>query len=61
MLFGNGSAGLKAASVKKRAGHQVRFYESSQQLDGQLLLAQTRAGRAEFGALAMNLISASDW
>jgi monoamine oxidase len=49
------------ANVVKRAGHQVTLYEVSQKLGGQVLLAQTRAGRAESGGLATNLISASDW
>ncbi len=56
MVVGAGPAGLKAASVAKRAGHQVTLYEAAQQLGGQVLLAQKIVGRAEFGGLATNLI-----
>lgn len=56
MVVGGGPAGLKAASVATRAGHQVTLYETSQQLGGQVLLAQKIVGRAEFGGLATNLI-----
>jgi 2,4-dienoyl-CoA reductase-like NADH-dependent reductase (Old Yellow Enzyme family) len=56
MVVGGGPAGLKAASVAKRAGHQVILYDAAQQLGGQVLMAQKIAGRAEFGGLATNLI-----
>jgi 2,4-dienoyl-CoA reductase-like NADH-dependent reductase (Old Yellow Enzyme family) len=56
MVVGAGPAGLKAASVAQKAGHQVTLYEAAQQLGGQVLLAQKIVGRAEFGGLATNLI-----
>ncbi|EPJ49586.1 MAG: NADH:flavin oxidoreductase [Osedax symbiont Rs2] len=56
MVVGGGPAGLKAASVAAKAGHQVTVYEKSTQLGGQVLLAQKLIGRMEFGGLATNLI-----
>lgn len=55
IVAGGGPAGLKAASVAAKAGHQVTVYESSSQLGGQVLLAQKIPGRSEFGGLVTNL------
>ena len=55
MVVGGGPAGLKAASVAAKAGHEVTLYESSKQLGGQVLLAQKIPGRAEFGGIVTNL------
>ncbi len=55
LVAGGGPAGMKAAAVSARRGHQVLLCEASPQLGGQTLLAQALPGRAEFGGLATNL------
>ncbi len=56
MVAGGGPAGLKAAAVAAERGHAVTLYERGRTLGGQVRLAETLPGRAEFGGLAQNLI-----
>jgi pyruvate/2-oxoglutarate dehydrogenase complex dihydrolipoamide dehydrogenase (E3) component len=46
---------MKAAAVAAERGHQVILFEKSAGLGGQVLLAQTLPGRAEFGVIVDNL------
>ena len=46
---------MKAAAVSGARGHQVILCEKSGLLGGQVLLAQTLPGRAEFGVMVDNL------
>ncbi len=55
MVVGGGPAGLKAAAVAAKRGHEVTLYEASSQLGGQINLAQKLPGRAEFGGVTANL------
>ncbi len=55
MVVGGGPAGLKAAVVAAERGHQVKLYEATQTLGGQVNLAQLLPGRAEFGGITQNL------
>ena len=55
MVAGGGPGGMKAAAVAAERGHRVILCEKSGQLGGQVLLAQTLPGRAEFGVLVDNL------
>jgi 2,4-dienoyl-CoA reductase-like NADH-dependent reductase (Old Yellow Enzyme family) len=56
LVAGGGPAGLKAAAVAAERGHEVTLYERERRLGGQVLLAETLPGRAEFGGLAANLM-----
>ncbi len=56
VIAGGGPAGLKAAAVAAERGHAVTLYERGHRLGGQVRLAATLPGRAEFGGLAENLI-----
>lgn len=55
LVAGGGPAGMKAASVAARRGHEVVLCEAESQLGGQALLAQLLPGRAEFGGIITNL------
>ncbi len=55
LIAGGGPGGMKAAAVAAQRGHRVTLCERSGQLGGQVLLAQTLPGRAEFGVLVDNL------
>jgi 2,4-dienoyl-CoA reductase-like NADH-dependent reductase (Old Yellow Enzyme family)/pyruvate/2-oxoglutarate dehydrogenase complex dihydrolipoamide dehydrogenase (E3) component len=55
MVVGGGPAGMKAASVAARRGHNVTLHEASGQLGGQALLAQLLPRRTEFGGIITNL------
>ena len=55
LVAGGGPGGMKAAAVAAQRGHRVILCEKSGQLGGQVLLAQTLPGRAEFGVLVDNL------
>jgi len=55
MVVGGGPAGLKAASVAAHRGHRVALYEAQSTLGGQVNLAQSLPGRAEFGGVTTNL------
>ena len=54
-MAGGGPAGLKAASIAARRGHEVILCEKSNALGGQINLAQSLPGRAEFGGITSNL------
>ncbi len=60
LVAGGGPAGMKAAAVAGERGHKVVLCEAGPQLGGQVLLAQTLPGRAEFGGLATNLAREMD-
>lgn len=55
MIVGGGPAGLKAASVAAHRGHHVTLYEAQATLGGQITLAQSLPGRAEFGGVTTHL------
>jgi 2,4-dienoyl-CoA reductase-like NADH-dependent reductase (Old Yellow Enzyme family)/thioredoxin reductase len=55
IVVGGGPAGMKAAVVAAKRGHEVALYERSNRLGGQALLAQLLPGRSEFGGLVTNL------
>ncbi len=55
LVAGGGPGGMKAAAVAAERGHKVTLCEKSGQLGGQVLLAQSLPGRAEFGGLVDNL------
>ncbi|MBT4626293.1 MAG: FAD-dependent oxidoreductase [Rhodospirillales bacterium] len=55
IVAGGGPAGMKAAAVAAERGHRVVLHEASNKLGGQVLLAQSLPGRAEFGVLVDNL------
>lgn len=55
LVAGGGPAGMKAAAVAAECGHEVVLCEQSKRLGGQVLLAQSLPGRAEFGVLIDNL------
>jgi len=48
MVIGGGPAGMEAARVAALRGHQVSLYEKTETLGGQLPLAASPPGRAEF-------------
>ena len=54
-VVGGGPAGMKAAIVAAQRGHEVRLYEKTRRLGGQVLMAQLLPGRSEFGGLITNL------
>jgi 2,4-dienoyl-CoA reductase-like NADH-dependent reductase (Old Yellow Enzyme family)/thioredoxin reductase len=56
LVAGGGPAGMKAAAVAAERGHDVTLYEQSNQLGGQVLLAQLLPGRLEFGGVVTNLL-----
>ncbi|NBA98591.1 FAD-dependent oxidoreductase [Pseudomonas sp. R5(2019)] len=55
LVAGGGPAGMKAAAVAARRGHEVTLCEAAAQLGGQVLLAQLLPRRAEFGGASTNL------
>jgi len=55
MVVGGGAAGMSAAIAAAEQGHTVTLCERSTQLGGQLPLAGTPPGRAEFSQLAEDL------
>jgi NADPH-dependent 2,4-dienoyl-CoA reductase/sulfur reductase-like enzyme len=55
LVAGGGPGGMKAAAVSAERGHRVVLCEKSGQLGGQVLLAQTLPGWAEFGVMVDNL------
>ncbi len=55
LVVGGGPGGMKAAAIAAERGHQVILYEKTANLGGQVLLAQTLPGRAEFGVIVDNL------
>jgi len=55
LVAGGGPGGMKAAAVAAERGHSVILCEKAGGLGGQVLLAQSLPGRAEFGVLVDNL------
>ena len=60
MVVGAGPAGLKAAVIASRRGHQVVVHEQERRIGGQVRLAELLPGRAEFGGVITNLASEVD-
>ncbi len=56
MVVGGGPAGLKAATVAARRGHQVTLIEKEDRLGGQIVDAVRVTNRAEFGDIVRNLL-----
>jgi len=56
VVIGAGPAGMKAALTAAQRGHQVTLFEKSDQLGGQVRLAEKLPGRAEFGGVTTNLV-----
>ncbi len=56
LVIGGGPAGLKAATVAARRGHQVTLLEKADRLGGQVVWAVRVASRAEFGDIVRNLL-----
>lgn len=54
MVVGGGPAGMWAAKMASRRGHQVRLYEKEEFLGGQIRLAMKGAGRDEVGVIIRN-------
>jgi 2,4-dienoyl-CoA reductase (NADPH2) len=55
MVIGGGPAGMEAARVAALRGHQVSLYEKTETLGGQIPLAASPPGRAEFLAFVRYL------
>lgn len=49
LVIGGGPAGMKAAELAARRGHDVTLYEKRKQLGGQVRIAARASGREEFG------------
>ena len=56
VVVGGGPAGLKAATIAARRGHQVTLFEKSDRLGGQVVWASRITNRAEFGDIVRNLV-----
>jgi len=54
LIVGGGPAGMKAAEIAARRGHQVVLCEKASKLGGQLNIAQLGAARGEIGAIIRN-------
>jgi mycofactocin system FadH/OYE family oxidoreductase 2 len=54
LIVGGGPAGLRAAEVTAKRGHQVALYEKGEKLGGQINIAELGAGRSELGAITRN-------
>ena len=57
VVIGGGPGGMKAAVTAAERGHQVRLFEQTPRLGGQVNLAEKLPGRAEFGGVTTNLLS----
>ena len=55
LVIGGGPGGMKAAVVAAERGYRVQLHEQSAQLGGQVRLAESLPGRAEFGGVTSNL------
>jgi len=56
IVVGGGPAGLKAATVAARRGHNVTVMEKEERLGGQIVWATRVTNRAEFGDIVRNLL-----
>jgi mycofactocin system FadH/OYE family oxidoreductase 2 len=54
MIVGGGPAGMWAAKISARRGHDVTLYEGDDTLGGQLNIAMKGAGRDEIGVVVRN-------
>ncbi|GAB6063340.1 mycofactocin system FadH/OYE family oxidoreductase 2 [Deferrisoma palaeochoriense] len=54
MVIGGGPAGMWAAKMAGRRGHEVHLYERGDELGGQVRIAMKGAGRDEFGVIIRN-------
>jgi mycofactocin system FadH/OYE family oxidoreductase 2 len=54
LIVGGGPAGLHAAQVAAKRGHQVTIYEKKDKLGGQINIARLGAGRDELGSIIRN-------
>ena len=55
LVIGGGPGGMKAAVVAAERGHRVNLVEKTARLGGQVNLAESLPGRAEFGGVTTNL------
>ena len=56
LVIGGGPAGMKAAVIAAQRGHRVELHEKQARLGGQVNLAESLPGRAEFGGVTTNLV-----
>jgi len=54
IIVGGGPAGMRAAQVAARRGHQVTLYEKKDSLGGQINIAALGAGRGELASIVRN-------
>ena len=54
MVVGGGPAGMWAAKMAGRRGHEVTLYDRNEALGGQVRTAMKGAGRDEFGVIIRN-------
>jgi mycofactocin system FadH/OYE family oxidoreductase 2 len=54
VIAGGGPAGMRAAELAARRGHQVTLYEKKYKLGGQINIAQLGAGRGELASIVRN-------
>jgi mycofactocin system FadH/OYE family oxidoreductase 2 len=54
LIVGAGPAGMWAAKMAGRRGHEVDLFDKNDRLGGQVLIAMKGAGREEFGGLIRN-------
>lgn len=55
LVIGGGPAGMEAARIAAKRGHQVFVYEKTEKLGGQINLARLLPNKSEFGMLADDL------
>ena len=55
MVIGGGPAGMEAATIAARRGHQVTLFEKGQKLGGRLLLAAVPPYKVELTELTKSL------
>jgi mycofactocin system FadH/OYE family oxidoreductase 2 len=54
IVAGGGPAGMRAAQIAARRGHEVILYEKKDKLGGQVNIAQLGSGRSEIGSVIRN-------